>query len=140
MIGVVFGLLASLGFGAGPIFARLSLEHMRSTTLAVISLIVGTAITMPIAFALHSDEIFRMKGVAFLWILMSGVLTFAIARLLNYTSVGLAGVSRATPLVASQPMFALVLATTIAGETVNALILVGTIAIFGGLILVLTQR
>ena len=140
MIGVVFGLLASLGFGAGPIFVRLGLEHIRSTTLAVISLWVGTAITMPIAFALHSDEILGLKGVAFLWILLSGVLTFAIARLLNYTSVGLVGVSRATPIVASQPMFALILAITIAGESINPQILVGTIAIVGGLTLILTQR
>ena len=140
MLGVVLGLSAALGFGTSAIFARLGLEHMRATSGTLISLMVGTVITMSLAFALHWNEIFALGGVAFLWFTLSGVVNFPMGRLLNYTSVSLAGVSRASPIVGSSPLFATVLAITIGGESINAPILLGTLAITAGLALILSQR
>jgi drug/metabolite transporter (DMT)-like permease len=72
--------------------------------------------------------------------LLSGSINFPIGRLLNFTGVRLAGVAKSSPIVGSSPMFAIALAVTVGGETVNAPILVGTMAIIGGLTLILTQR
>ena len=140
MLGVILGLSAAAGFGASAVFARLGLQYMRSTTGTLASLIIGTTITMALAFALHWEVIFALSGVAFLWFLLSGTINFPIGRLLNFTSVRLVGVSRSTPIVGSSPLFATVLAITIGGETINISILVGTISIIGGLTLILTQR
>ena len=140
MIGVVLALSAALGFGTSAVFARIGLQHMRVTTGTLVSLLVGTAITMSLAFALHSGEIFALSGVAFLWFLLSGAVNFPVGRLLNYTSVSLAGVSRSTPIVGSSPLFATVLAVTIGGETVGLQTLTGTISIVMGLALILSQR
>ena len=140
MLGVVLGLSAALGFGASSVFARLGLQHMRSSTVTLLSLVVGTTITMSIAFALHSGEIFALSGFAFLWFLLSGAITFPLGRYLNYTSMSLVGVSRATPIVGASPMFAIIMAVTITGETVNLPILLGTVSIIGGLALILSQR
>ena len=140
MLGVVLGLSAAVGFGAAAIFARLGLQYMRSTTGTLISIMVGTAITMTLAIALDWDLILGLSGVAFLWFLLSGSINFPIGRLLNFTSVQLVGVSKSTPIVGSSPLFATVLAVTIGGESITFPILLGTISIIGGLTLILTQR
>lgn len=140
MLGVFLGLSAALGFGSSAVFARLGLQHMRPTTGTLVSLIVGTIITMTLAFALHSDQIFTLIGIAFLWFLLSGAVNFPVGRLLNYTSVSLVGVSRSAPIVGSSPLFATVLAVTVGGETINLPILLGTAFIIGGLVLILSQR
>lgn len=140
MLGVVFGLFASLGFGSSAVFARLGLQHMRPTTGTMASLMVGAVIAMVIAFALNSDEIFALSGMAFAWFTLSGAVNFLMGRLLNFTAVGLAGVSRTAPLVGSSPLFAAILAVTIGGETISPPILAGTAAIIGGLALILTQK
>jgi len=61
-------------------------------------------------------------------------------RLLNYTSVRLAGVSRASPVVGASPLFAIVLAITVGGESIDLPTLLGAFSIIGGLFLVLSQR
>ena len=140
MLGVVLGLSAALGFGATAVFARLGMQHMRPTSGTLASLVVGTTITMALAFAFHWDEIFVLSGIAFLWFLLSGAINFPMGRLLNFTGVSLAGVSRASPVVGTSPLFATILAITIGGESVTLLVLLGTISIIGGLALILSQR
>ena len=140
MLGVILGLSAALGFGSAAVFARIGLQHMRWTTGTLISLIVGTVITMVLAFALSSEENFALSAGAFLWFLLAGVAQFPLGRLLNFTSVSLAGVSRSSPIVGSSPLFATLLAITIGGESINLPILAGTIFITSGLALVLSQR
>ena len=140
MLEVMLGLSAALGFGTSPIFARLAMQHMRVTTATLVSLTVGAGIAMTIAFALHSAEIFALSGIAFLWFLLAGVITFPLGRMLNYTGVRLAGVSGATPIIGSSPLFAVALAITIGGESISLPILLGTFSIIGGLTLILTQR
>ena len=140
MLGVVLGLTSALGFGSAPVFVRLGMQHVRSTTATAVSLVVGTAVTMSIAFSFHAGEIFALSGFAFVWFLLSAVINFPLGRLLNFTSVRLAGVARATPIVGSSPMFAAALAVTIGGESMSLPVLAGTISIIGGLALVLSQR
>lgn len=140
MEGVVLGLLAALGFGGSAVFARLGLQHMRSTTGTLASLLVGTVIMLTLAFALHSDEILAIGGVVFLWLLLSAIINFPMGRLLNYTGVRLAGVSRASPVVGASPLFAIVLAITVGGESIDLPTLLGAFSIIGGLFLVLSQR
>ena len=140
MLGVALALSAAAGFGTAAVFAGLGLQHMRSTTGTLVSVIIGAIIVMTLALIIHWDAIFALAGVAFLWFLLSGTINFPVGRLLNFTSVSLAGVSRSAPIVGSSPLFATALALTIGGEAINAPMLVGTFAIIGGLTLILTQR
>ena len=140
MEGVILGLLAALGFGGSAVFARLGMQYMRSTTGTLTSLLVGTVIMLTLAFALHSNEILALGGVVLLWLLLSAIINFPLGRLLNYTGVRLAGVARASPVVGASPLFALALAITIGGESINLPTLLGTFSIIGGLLLVLSQR
>ena len=140
MLGVVLGLSAALGFGVSAIFARLGLQYMRSTSATLVSLMIGTAITMALAFALRSSEIVGLSLIAFAWFLLLGLITFPLGRLMNYTGVSMAGVSRASPIVGASPLFATILAVTVGGETLNLALLIGTISITAGLGFILSQR
>ncbi|MCH8205490.1 MAG: EamA family transporter [Chloroflexi bacterium] len=140
MLEVALGLSAALGFGSSAIFARLGLEHMRSTTGTLASLIVGSIVAMGLALAFHFDEIFALSSFAFVWFLLSAAINFPLGRLLNYTGVSLVGVSRATPIIGASPLFAMALAITVGGESINVPIFLGTVFIIGGLALVLSQR
>ncbi len=140
MLGVLFGLSSAFGFGAAAVFARVGLQDVKPTTGTLVSLIVGTIITMALAFILHAEAILNLAGMAFLWFLLSGFINFPLGRLLNFTGVSLAGVSKSAPIVGSSPLFATALAITIGGESINALIALGTLSIICGLALILTQR
>ena len=140
MFGILLGLTSALGFGTSAIFARLGLQHMRPTTGTLVSLIVGSVVTLTLAFAFHSNEIVGLAGIAFLWFLLAGVVNFPLGRLLNFTGVSLVGVSKASPIVGSSPLFATILAVTIGGESISLPILAGTLSIVGGLGLILSQK
>lgn len=140
MLGVVLGLSAALGFGGSAVFARVGLQHMRATTGTLVSLIIGSIVTLTIAFALHTAEIFALAGVAFLWFAVSGLINFPVGRLFNYMSVSKVGVSKAAPIVGASPVFAAIIAITVGGESINLLIFLGTLGIIGGLGLILSQK
>ena len=140
MLGVILGLSAALGFGVAAVFARVGLQDMKPTTGTLVSLVVGTAITMVLAFIFHAQAIFDLAGVAFLWFLLSAFINFPLGRLLNFTGVSLVGVSKSAPIVGSSPLFATVLAISVGGESINAMIALGTVSIIGGLVLILSQK
>ena len=153
MLGVILGLAAAMGFGSTSVFARLGLQHIRSTTATLVSLMVGSAITMGLALLVYTDEILALFGLnvlvrpapmgdpaAFLWFLLFGVVAFAVARSLSYAALNMIGVSRVAPIIGTDPLFATMLAITIGGEAINSMILMGTFSIFGGLTLILSQR
>ena len=140
MLGVLLGLSAALGFGVSAVFVRVGLQDIKATTGTFVSLVVGTAITMTAAFIFHADAIFDLAGVAFLWLLLSAFINFPLGRLLNFTGVSMAGVSKSAPIVGSSPLFATVLAISFGGESINTTIALGTASIIGGLILILSQR
>ena len=140
MIEIALGLSAALGFGSSAVFARIGLQHVRPTSGTLVSLIVGSVITMTLAFAFHFDEMFALSSFAFVWFLLSAFINFPLGRLLNFTAVDLAGVNRATPIIGASPLFAMALALAIGGESINVPIFLGTVSIIGGLVLVLSQR
>ena len=140
MLGVLFGLSAALGFGIAAVFARVGLQDIKATTGTLVSLVVGTIITMALAFVFHTDAILKLAGVAFLWFLLSAFINFPLGRLLNFTGGSMAGVSKSAPIVGSSPLFATMLAISIGGESINTMIAIGTLSIIGGLAMILSQR
>jgi len=140
VIEIILGLSAALGFGSSAVFARVGLQHVHPTSGTLVSLIVGSVITMTLALIFHFNEIFALSSFAFVWFLLSGLINFPMGRLLNYTAVDLAGVNRATPIIGASPLFAMALALAIGGESINVPIFLGTVSIIGGLVLVLSQR
>jgi drug/metabolite transporter (DMT)-like permease len=62
-----------------------------------------------------------------------GILNFPLGRFFNYLSISHLGVGRSTPILASAPLFAMVLAVIFTGETISAGTIAGTALILTGL-------
>ena len=140
MTGIVLSLLAALGFGATAVFARLGLQGIPTRYGTLISLAVSAAAAMAIAAVLHPGEIVGLAAVSLGWLFLVGMFNFPVGRMFNYMSVRLAGVSKASTVVATSPLFATGLAVIILGESVNAVTLAGTVSIIGGLALTLYEK
>ena len=139
MLGVLLALGAAIGFGATGVTARLSVEHMRPTTGTLLSLMVGGAVVFVIAAIVSGISEFKLEPIAYVWLCAAGISSFVVGRLLNFVAVSRIGVSRSAPLVGTSPVFAATAAVLFAGESLNTLIIVGTLAIIGGLAIVVRQ-
>ena len=140
MTGIIFSLLAASGFAATAVFARTALQRMSTPYGTLLSLFVSTVAAMIIAAVLHPDELLGIGVVALGWLFLVGFLNFPLGRMFNYTSVRMVGVSKASTVVATSPLFATILAVIILGETVGPITLLGTVAVIGGLALTLNQE
>ncbi len=140
MTGIALSLLAAMGFGATAVFAKVGLQGMPTRYGTLISLAVSATAAMAIAAALHPGEIVELGAVSLGWLFLVGLFNFPVGRMFNYMSVRLAGVSKASTVVATSPLFATGLAVVILGESVNAVTLAGTALIIGGLALTLYEK
>jgi drug/metabolite transporter (DMT)-like permease len=138
--GILLALSAALGFAVSAVFARVALRQMRVTTGTLFSMVVGAAVVLVIALALHPKAFVQVGIIGFLWILLYSFLNFPVGRLFNFTGVQLVGASRASTIIASSPLFTMVLAVTIGGESVNLAIVLGTLAVIAGCGLIVSQR
>lgn len=139
-LAIVFALLAAVGWGTGAVFARLGLQHMRSTTGTVVSLAAGVVMVGSLALAVNRDIMFTLPVVALLWFLLLGTINYPLGRYFNFLGVHLAGVSRASPILAAAPVVAVILGITLGGESLTPFIGLGTVLIIGGVVLIVTER
>ena len=139
-LAIVFALLAATGWGTAAIFARLGLQHMRSTTGTVVSLASGVAMVGTLALLVHRDIMFSLPAAALLWFLLLGTINYPLGRYFSFLGVHLAGVSRASPILAAAPVVAVILGVTLGGETLTPFIALGTAAIIGGVVLIVTEK
>ena len=139
LLAIFFALMAATGWGIGAIFVRLGLQHMRSTTGTVVSLTAGVLVIGALALIFQWDQMFSLPAVAFFWFVLLGVINYPLGRLFNFTGVHLAGVGRAAPILSGAPLVAATLGITLGGETMTFLIALGTAAIIGGIVIILTE-
>ena len=140
MLGIVFTLISAIGFGSAAVFAKLAMKYVHSSTTTFFSVLVGAFVSFAIVLVFQFDTILTLTAVAFAWFTFSAFVTFILGRYLNYTSVDLIGVSKATPIVASSPFFAAILAITIGGESINMPLALGTLSIVAGLVVILSKH
>ncbi len=140
MLGSVLAITAAFCWGTGAIFARLGLQRLKTPTGTFISLVSSLILVGSLALIIDFDTFISLSPTAWLWFALIGVTNYVIGRQCNYQGISHIGVTRATPIFASAPLFALILAVTFLGETINVYIITGTIAIVGGLILLVTSK
>ena len=140
MRAVLLGLVAALGFGSFGTLTRMGLQGVNSSTGTAISLVASLIMTAILALVFDPSAFLTLPLVALFWLFLLGVVQYPVGRLLNFTSVDIIGAARATPLVATSPMFAAVLAIIFIGERPNWMIVLGTIIIILGLILIVREQ
>ena len=132
MEGVVFGLLASVGFGSTAILVRLGVQNVRPTTGAWVSLLTGSLVVLILALIFANQDFKALVPIAFFWIGLMGFLNFGMGRLLNIYSIQKVGATRAAPLFSLAPLSAMALAIIFLGETPTPLMLAGTLLVVIG--------
>lgn len=140
MLGIVLAITAAFCWGAGAVFTRVGLQSIKASAGTFISMLSSIVIVAALALSLNFDAVVNLSLTALLWFSLIGVINYFIGRQFNYLSIRYIGVTRATPLFAAAPLFALVLAVTMIGESVNPAIVLGTLAVVGGLYLVITSK
>jgi len=93
-----------------------------------------------LALALNFDEVVGLSPAALFWFGLIGVVNYVIGRQFNYASIDRIGVVRASPLFSTAPLFAMILAVSFIGESVNPAIVIGTLIIVAGIYLVVTSQ
>jgi len=139
MTGIAFAIMASFCWGIAAIFVRLGLQGINASTGTFISMLSSVIFVCSLALIIEYDAALALTPMALLWFSMIGLVTFVLGRGFNYTSIRYIGVGKATPMIASAPLFAVFIAVTFTGESVNLPILAGTLSIFVGLYLVITS-
>lgn len=140
MLGILLALFAATFWGFSAILVRLGLQHLRPTTGTWVSMIPGILLVMTLAVVFNVENITDLEAIAFLWFAVSGFFNFALGRFFNTLSIQLSGVTRATPLFSTAPLFAMILAIIFLGEAVTPWLFFGTIVIVSGIILITGEQ
>ncbi len=140
MLGILLAITAALCWGTSAIFARLGLQSIRTSTGTLISMLSSVLVVGLLALAINFDDIVHLSPTALLWFSLIGVVNYVLGRQFNYAAIKYIGATKASPLFASAPLFAIVLAVTLIGESVNLAIVTGTFIIIAGLYLVVTSK
>ncbi len=139
MTGVAFALGAAVSWALSAICVRLGLGYMPATIGTFLSLLSGLVLMLVVVAIFQRDQLADVTlGVLAIFSLV-GFFNFVLGRYLNFLSISHLGVTRSTPVLASSPLFATVLAVLVLGESVNGLTLLGTGLVIAGLVLVLRQ-
>jgi len=137
MTGILCAVAASVCWGIGAIFVKLGSQSIQSSTGIFISMLASILLVCSLALGMDYGAVQALTPLAVLWFCMVGLVSYVLGRGLNYTAIRYIGVGRATPMVASAPLFAVILAAVFAGERVNLPIAAGTVSIVLGLYLVI---
>ncbi len=141
MQGIILAIAAACGWSISAILARVALQSgLRSSTGTLISMTSSLLVLGALALTVNFDEVLNLAWMAFLWFGLLGILNYVMGRHFNYISIRRIGVARASPLFSSAPLFAMILAVSFLGESVNPAVVVGTLTIAGGLYLVVTSQ
>ena len=140
LIGIVLALLAAIGWAISSIFARLGLQHIRNTTGTIVAMVAGIAAVGAVALPFYGSSILLLPLVAFAWFALLGLLNYVLGRFFSYTAIHLAGVARASPVISTSPFWAIIIAIVFLNETPTIFTLIGAMAIFSGLALIMSDR
>jgi drug/metabolite transporter (DMT)-like permease len=139
LIAVAFALGAAISWAASAVFARLGLRYMPATLGTFVSLISGVVLMVCVVALFQREQLSDLTWAAIGIFAAVGLFNFVLGRYLNFLSIGHLGVARATPITASTPLFAAMLAVLLLGETLNALTVLGTGLVLAGIYVVLRQ-
>jgi len=139
-LGIPLALVAAMGWALAGVLARLGLRNMKVATGTSISLVSSFVFVGIFAILFDLDAFYDVGLAAVGWFALAGVTNFALGRQLNYHAISRIGASRASPIFATAPLFAIILAILFMGERINILIALGAVSVLAGLWLVTTSE
>lgn len=140
MLGILLAIAAAFFWGTSAIFSRLGLQNIKASTGTFISMLSSILVVGLLALTLNFDDVVHISSTALLWFGLIGVVNYVLGRQFNFLSITYIGATKATTLFASAPFFAIILAVTLIGESINLSSIIGTFVVIAGLYLVITSQ
>jgi uncharacterized membrane protein len=126
----VLALLTAFGFGLANVLMKRGLQHARPQAAALVS-VTFTALFMD-ALALVAVPPARLATWAVLPFVVAGLFAPGLGRLLLFHGIDRVGVGRSLTMVATTPLFSVILAIALLGERPSWPLLLGVAAIVAG--------
>jgi drug/metabolite transporter (DMT)-like permease len=139
-LAIGLALLAAWSWGMSAVLVRLGLRDLSTSTGTLISLAAGLLLIGSLTVMLERDGIAELSWRAFLLFGVVGILSFPMGRFFNYMAMARIGVARSTPVLASAPLWAVLIAVSFTGEDLRPATVVGMALILGGVYLTLSSR
>ena len=140
MVPVLLALLAAASWGFSAVLVRIGLRDASTSAGTLMSLLAGCLYMAVLVVVLQWNELQSVSLRAVLLFGLIGVLNFPVGRFFNYMGMSRLGVGRSTPLLASAPLFAVLIAVLFAGEQIRIATAVGGALILSGLYVTVTGR
>lgn len=140
MLAVAFALGAAVSWALSAIFVRLGLRYMPATLGTFLSLLSGVVLMGMIIAAFQREQAGEITLAAIGIFAAVGLFNFVFGRYFNFLSISHLGVARATPITASTPLFAAIMAVVFLGESLSWLTAAGTALVLVGTYTILKQR
>ncbi len=138
MIGILFALIASFLWGVNGIFLRKGLEDEDVISATFTVILIVTLITF--IFSAKDIQRTEIELNKVLMLILAGIISYFIARVITYLSVTTIGSSRAFSGTSTRIMFSAFFGVFLLHEVLNALILTGTILMIFGLYIFSTEK
>ena len=136
---ILIALCAAFCWGSSAILVRTGLRYVSSTaTGTLISLTSGMIFSWALVLLFERDAMLHVPLESVTLFALVGILNFPMGRFFNYMSMSRLGVSRSTPILASAPFFAMLIAVLFTGESVGPATLLGAGLILAGLYVTIT--
>ena len=113
---------------------------MPATLGTFLSLLSGVVLMAGVVAVFQREQLAEVTLAAVGIFAAVGVFNFILGRYFNFLSISHLGVARATPITASTPLFATVLAVLFLGESLSWLTALGTGLVLAGTYTILKQR
>ncbi len=133
-------LLAAWSWGMSAVLVRLGLRDLSTSTGTLISLAAGLLLIGSLTVMLERDGLAELSWRAFWLFGLVGILSFPMGRFFNYMAMTRIGVARSTPVLASAPLWAVLIAVFFTGEELRPATVVGMALILGGVYFTLSSR
>jgi uncharacterized membrane protein len=126
----LLSIAAALGFGVAGVLLRRGLQHANPLSAAIVSITVTTAFVWSVTLlTAPATRLLTWK----IWpFLVAGLVAPGFARLMFFVGIDRIGVARAFSLMATAPLFAVLIAMTCLGERPTPVLLAGAGAIAAG--------
>lgn len=138
MVAIVLAVAAAASWGFSAVLVRRGLRDLSTSAGTLLSLSAGLVFTAILVALLEFSALRSVSWTAVALFGIIGILNFPIGRFCNYMAMSRLGVGRSTPLLASSPLFAVIIAVAFTGESLTLAIAAGIALILGGVFITIT--
>lgn len=138
MLAIVLALGAAASWGMSAVLVRHGLRDLSTSMGTLLSLTSGLVVTAVLVVVLELDALLAVSWIGIALFGLIGILNFPMGRFFNYMAMSRLGVGRSTPLLASSPLFAVIIAVLFIGEHITLATGAGIALILSGLLVTIT--